>query len=150
MKFVTAASMAILLATPALAQQHAPPSEVLAVHDHVAAVSADRIEADIRTLAEFGTRHTLSETESDTRGIGAARRWIFEEFERISAECGGCLEVMYISDTISGTARIPDPVEVVSVVAIQRGRIDPDRYVRRYRQPCDRPSGWHLRQPRRQ
>ncbi|WP_304069951.1 M28 family metallopeptidase [Maricaulis maris] len=129
MKFVTAASMAILLATPALAQQHAPPSEVLAVHDHVAAVSADRIEADIRTLAEFGTRHTLSETESDTRGIGAARRWIFEEFERISAECGGCLEVMYISDTISGTARIPDPVEVVSVVAIQRGRIDPDRYV---------------------
>ncbi|ABI65938.1 peptidase M28 [Maricaulis maris MCS10] len=129
MKFVTAASMAILLATPALAQQHAPPSEVLAVHDHVAAVSADRIEADIRTLAEFGTRHTLSETESDTRGIGAARRWIFDEFERISAECGGCLEVMYISDTISGTARIPDPVEVVSVVAIQRGRIDPDRYV---------------------
>lgn len=129
MKFVTAASMAILLATPALAQQHAPPSEVLAVHDHVAAVSADRIEADIRTLAEFGTRHTLSETESATRGIGAARRWIFDEFERISAECGGCLEVMYISDTISGTARIPDPVEVVSVVAIQRGRIDPDRYV---------------------
>lgn len=129
MKFVTAASMAILLATPALAQQHAPPSEVLAVHDHVAAVSADRIEADIRTLAEFGTRHTLSETESDTRGIGAARRWIFDEFERISAECGGCLEVMYVSDTISGTTRIPDPVEVVSVVAIQRGRIDPDRYV---------------------
>ncbi|WP_417486077.1 M28 family metallopeptidase [Maricaulis sp.] len=129
MKFVTAASMAILLATPALAQQHAPPSEVLAVHDHVAAVSADRIEADIRTLAGFGTRHTLSETERDSRGIGAARRWIFEEFERISAECGGCLEVMYVSDTISGTARIPDPVEVVSVVAIQRGRIDPDRYV---------------------
>ncbi|WP_323761060.1 M28 family metallopeptidase [Maricaulis sp.] len=129
MKFVTTASMAILLATPALAQQHAPPSEVLAVHDHVAAVSADRIESDIRTLAEFGTRHTLSETESDTRGIGAARRWIFDEFERISAECGGCLEVMYISDTISGETRIPDPVEVVSVIAIQRGRIDPDRYV---------------------
>jgi len=129
MKFVTAASMAILLATPALAQQHAPPSEVLAVHDHVAAVSADRIEADIRTLAEFGTRHTLSETESETRGIGAARRWIFDEFERISAECGGCLEVMYISDTISGERRIPEPTEVVSVIAIQRGRIDPDRYV---------------------
>ncbi|OLF77888.1 peptidase M28 [Maricaulis sp. W15] len=129
MKFVTAASMAILLATPAMAQQHAPPSEVLAVHDHVAAVSADRIEADIRTLAEFGTRHTLSETESDTRGIGAARRWIFDEFERISTDCGGCLEVMYVSDMISGERRIPEPVEVVSVIAIQRGRIDPDRYV---------------------
>jgi hypothetical protein len=89
-------ALAVLAGSSALAQTQAPPSEVLAVHDHVAAVSADRIEADIRTLAGFGTRHTLSETESDTRGIGAARRWIFEEFEQISAACGGCLEVMYV------------------------------------------------------
>lgn len=128
-RFLSIAAVVGSLTAPALAQQHAPPSEVLAVHDYVAAVSADRIESDIRTLADFGTRHTLSETESETRGIGAARRWIFDEFERISADCGGCLEVMYISDTISGETRIPDPVEVVSVIAIQRGRIDPDRYV---------------------
>lgn len=122
-------ALAVLAGSSALAQTQAPPSEVLAVHEHVAAVSADRIEADIRTLAGFGTRHTLSETESDTRGIGAARRWIFEEFERISAECGGCLEVKYVSDTISGQTRIPEPTEVVSVIAIQRGRLDPDRFV---------------------
>ena len=128
-RFLSIAAVVGILTAPALAQQHAPPSEVLAVHDYVAAVSADRIESDIRTLADFGTRHTLSETESETRGIGAARRWIFDEFERISADCGGCLEVMYISDTISGETRIPGPVEVVSVIAIQRGRIDPDRYV---------------------
>jgi peptidase M28-like protein len=128
-RFLSIAAVVGSLSAPALAQQHAPPSEVLAVHDYVAAVSAERIEADIRTLADFGTRHTLSETESETHGIGAARRWIFDEFERISADCGGCLEVMYISDTISGETRIPDPVEVVSVIAIQRGRIDPDRYV---------------------
>ncbi|WP_440959929.1 M20/M25/M40 family metallo-hydrolase [Oceanicaulis sp. LC35] len=109
--------------------QVAPPSEVLDVHDHVAAVSAERIEADITTLVSFGTRHTASETESDTRGIGAARRWIHDEFERISAECGGCLEVMYVSETISGERRIPDPVDVVSVIAIQRGTSDPDRMV---------------------
>ena len=122
-------ALAVLAGSSTLAQTQAPPSEVLAVHDHVAAVSADRIEADIRTLAGFGTRHTLSETESDRRGIGAARRWIFEEFEQISAACGGCLEVMYVSDTISGQARIPEPTEVVSVIAIQRGRLDPDRFV---------------------
>ena len=122
-------ALAVLAGSSALAQTQAPPSEVLAVHDHVAAVSADRIEADIRTLAGFGTRHTLSETESDTRGIGAARRWILEEFEQISAACGGCLEVMYVSDTISGQIRIPEPTEVVSVIAIQRGRLDPDRFV---------------------
>ena len=51
----------------------------------VAAIDPARIEADIRTLAGFETRHTLSETESDTRGIGAARRWLKAEFERISA-----------------------------------------------------------------
>ncbi len=97
-------------------------------HDLVADVSADRIEADIRKLVGFGTRHTLSETGSDTRGIGAARRWIADEYRRISEECGGCLEVLMISDTVTGR-RIPDPVEVVSVVAIQRGTLDPDRMV---------------------
>ncbi len=52
-----------------------------------------RVEADIRTLAGFGTRNTFSDTLSDTRGIGAARRWIKAEFDKISADCGGCLEV---------------------------------------------------------
>lgn len=127
-KSISLLSGLALLASPVSAQ-HAPPSEVLAIHDYVAAVSADRIESDIRTLAEFGTRHTLSETESDTRGIGAARRWIFEEFERISADCGGCLEVIYVSGTTFGQPRIPDPTEIVNVIAIQRGRLDPDRMV---------------------
>lgn len=121
---------AAVLTTSSLAMaQTAPPSEVLAIHDIVADVSAERIGSDIQTLVDFGTRHTLSETESETRGIGAARRWIFAEFERISADCGGCLEVIYVSDTISGETRIPEPTEVVSVLAIQRGTLDPDRYV---------------------
>ncbi|MDH5344647.1 MAG: M28 family metallopeptidase [Gammaproteobacteria bacterium] len=97
-------------------------------HQLAADVSADRIEADIRTLVGFGTRHTLSDTASDTRGIGAARRWIEAEFRRISADCGGCLEVLVIGDTVTGS-RIPEPVEIVSVVAIQRGTLDPDRMV---------------------
>lgn len=99
------------------------------IHDIVADVSADRIESDITTLVNFGTRHTLSETESDTRGIGAARRWIKAEFEKISAECGGCLEVYFQSEEISGEKRIPEVTDVVSVIAIQRGSTDPNRYV---------------------
>lgn len=93
------------------------------------APSADNIEQDIKTLVGFGTRHTLSDTVSDTRGIGAARRWIKREFEKISEECGGCLEVFYVSDVISGERRIPEPVNVVNVVAIQRGTADPNRFV---------------------
>ena len=98
-------------------------------HQLVADVSAERIEADIRKLVGFGTRHTLSDTESDTRGIGAARRWIADEYQRISHECGGCLEVITVSGVVSGENRIPEPTEVVSVVAIQRGTLDPDRMV---------------------
>lgn len=100
-----------------------------ALYDIAENISPQRIENDITTLVNFGTRHTLSETESDTRGIGAARRWIKAEFEKISAECGGCLEVYFQSDTISGEKRIPDPVEVVSVIAVQKGSTDPGRYV---------------------
>jgi len=120
---------AVLTTSSMASAQTAPPSEVLAIHDIVADVSAERIGSDIQTLVDFGTRHTLSETLSETRGIGAARRWIFDEFERISADCGGCLEVIYVSDTISGETRIPEPTDVVSVLAIQRGTLDPDRYV---------------------
>jgi len=98
-------------------------------HELAAAVSAERIHADIEALVGFGTRHTLSETLSDTRGIGAARRWIAEQFQRIADDCGGCIEVVNVSDTVSGEDRIPEPTEVVSVLAIQRGTLDPGRIV---------------------
>lgn len=106
--------------------QSVTPDEL---HKIGAAPSAERIERDIQTLVDFGTRHTLSDTVSSKRGIGAARRWIKAEFERISADCGGCLEVFYVSDVISGQRRIPDPVNIVNVVAIQRGTTDPNRFV---------------------
>ncbi len=98
-------------------------------HILAADVSAERIEKDIRKLVSFGTRHTLSETASDTRGIGAARRWLEQEFKNISRDCGGCLEVFTVSAVISGERRIPEPTEVVNVVAIQRGVLDPNRMV---------------------
>ena len=128
MRLALAAAITAALASPASPAQ-VPPATKPELRDIATAPSAARIEADIRKLVSFGTRHTLSETESDTRGIGAARRWIHAEFERISAACGGCLEVRYSRDTVSGEERIPDPVEVVSVIAIQRGTADPDRYV---------------------
>ena len=125
----TAAMMLMACTAQAQKADYGPPSEVQDIYSIAVEPSAKRIEADIQTLVDFGTRHTLSETESDTRGIGAARRWIFAEFEKISKDCGGCLEVIYVSDTISGERRIPEPTDVVSVLAIQRGSVDPNRYV---------------------
>ncbi len=56
-------------------------------------ISAQKIEASIRKLVSFGTRHTLSDTKSDTHGIGAARRWMQAEFERYAKDSGGRLQV---------------------------------------------------------
>lgn len=101
------------------------------LYEIIEAISPSRIEKDVKTLADFGTRHTLSDTVSNTRGIGAARRWIKAEFDRISADCNNCLEVFYQKDLVrKGTnERIIHDVEVVNVVAIKRGRTQPNRYI---------------------
>ena len=93
------------------------------------AASADRIAADLATLTNFGTRHTLSDTLSATRGIGAARRWVHAELSRISATCGGCIDVEFHSTMVGGTQRIPDSVAVVNVLGFQRGTTDPNRFI---------------------
>ncbi len=97
----------------------------------VDSVDQNRLAADIETLAEFGTRHTLSDTVSNVRGIGAARRWIKAEFEKISAQCGGCLEVFYQKSLVKkGTnGRIFEDVWVVNVVAVQKGTRHPNNYI---------------------
>ena len=94
-------------------------------------VSAERIESDITNLVSFGTRHTLSDTISMTRGIGAARRWIKKEFEKISNECNQCLEVFYEKSYVTSedSERVIFPTWVYNVVAIQRGEKNPNRFI---------------------
>ncbi|KGO07930.1 peptidase M28 [Dokdonia donghaensis DSW-1] len=101
------------------------------IYDIIDAVSEDRLRADVKKLADFGTRHTLSDTVSNTRGIGAARRWIKSEFEKTSQACNNCLDVFYQSDLVKkGTnPRIVKDVVVVNVVAVQRGSKYPNRYI---------------------
>ena len=93
-----------------------------------AAVSPAELNSTIGTLVSFGTRHTLSETSSASRGIGAARRWVQGRFTEMSARCGNCLEVVTPSQTFSGP-RMPQPIEVMDVVAIQRGSSDANRVI---------------------
>ena len=101
------------------------------IYDIVDAISEERLRKDVKTLANFGTRHTLSDTLSETRGIGAARRWIKSRFETISKDCNDCIEVFYQKDLVKkGTnQRIVKDVMVVNVVAIQRGTKYPNRFI---------------------
>lgn len=85
----------------------------------LAEISPKRIEAYVDKLVSFGTRHTMSETESDTRGIGAARRWIKAELERCGA--GTPMQVAFDSHVAPVSTRITRPTEIVNVVATLPG-----------------------------
>ncbi len=134
MRFLPAPSLALvllILSFPKPSAAQAPLSFDLRMYDIASKVSAARIQSDIQTLVDFGTRHTLSDTVSAIRGIGAARRWIKGEFERISDACGSCLEVSYQRTLEPGgeNTRIPRDTWIVNVIAIQRGTRYPDRYI---------------------
>ncbi|MFI2744125.1 M28 family peptidase [Zhouia sp. PK063] len=94
-------------------------------------ISSKHIENSVRKLVSFGTRNTFSDTTSTTRGIGAARRWIKQEFDEISKDCKGCLNVFYQKDLVKPEdgGRIPFETYVVNVVAIQKGTKYPNRYI---------------------
>ena len=103
----------------------APDPELAAVGR---AVDPQDLGATIHTLVGFGTRHTLSDTTSPTRGIGAARRWVGTRFEGFSKACGGCLVIDTPEQTVTGQ-RLPKPALIQDVLAIQKGTGDPDRVV---------------------
>jgi Zn-dependent M28 family amino/carboxypeptidase len=120
--------VAAFAVTPASSAPALPQSDGVCAQAIVAAVDPDALRATIEKLVSFGTRHSMSDTKSDTRGIGAARRWVQARFERISKDCDGCLQVVTPSQSFTG-ARLPTPTEIVDVIAIQRGTSDPDRVV---------------------
>jgi len=78
------------------AQPVSPPPEVNPmVQKMVDAVRADSIRANVETMVGFKTRHAPSDTTSNEEGIGPTRRWLEAKSERISEQCGGCLEVRF-------------------------------------------------------
>src|SRR6266849_2906310 len=85
------------------------------ISEIVAEVSADRIASTVRRLAGFGTRHSLSDTLDEKRGIGAGRRWIKSEFDRIARTSGGRMSVEYQSFSVPASSRIPHPLTLVNV-----------------------------------
>ncbi|EAQ30190.1 leucine aminopeptidase-related protein [Erythrobacter sp. NAP1] len=121
-------AIALVLAAPAVATS-ITADELVEWEDHLAEqVSEDRMRADMDTIVGFGTRHTLSSQTDPERGIGAAVNWALDEFRRISSACNDCLEVMAVSDTVTGD-RIPTPTLVRNAVAIQRGTERPDEVI---------------------
>ncbi|HEX2489029.1 MAG TPA: M28 family metallopeptidase [Blastocatellia bacterium] len=84
-------------------------------------ISVANIEAIMRKLVRFGTRHTLSSQDDPARGIGAAWRWIKEEMDRYSRESGGRLIVTTDEFIQQPTQRVAQATKVVNVVATLPG-----------------------------
>jgi hypothetical protein len=86
-----------------------------------------RIKATVLRLVAFGTRHTLSSQTDPVRGIGAARDWLYAEFQAVAAASGGRMTVERQSFVQPAGPRNPAPVTVTNVVATLRGTVSPDR-----------------------
>ena len=120
-------ALLLALAPLVMAASAAAPEQPI-LRDIAVAPDAAQLQATVQALVGFGTRHTLSDTVSTKRGIGAARRWAQSRFEQIARDCGGCLTIVTPAQTFTGT-RVPKPASIVDVVAIQKGSTDPDRVI---------------------
>ena len=102
----------------------APDAELQAM---LAEVDPVRIKNIVTTLANFGTRHTLSNQTDPVRGIGAARDWIYKEMSSFVNSSNGKLDVQIQSYTQGVAERIYFPVVISNVVARINGSSDPNR-----------------------
>jgi hypothetical protein len=107
---------------------HRPPADIRAM---LREISARNIERTIHKLVSFGTRSTLSSQDHPTRGIGAARDWLFEEFKKAAAPSGGRMTVELQTFIQPVGPRIPVPTPITNVVATLRGS-QPDSAGRTY------------------
>ena len=84
-------------------------------------IDSRNIERTIRKLVSFGTRNTLSEQNDPKRGIGAARDWLFAEFQTVATQSDGRMTVEKQTFEQAKAARIPQPTMLTNIVATLRG-----------------------------
>jgi hypothetical protein len=119
-----AATAAAGVALPGTATAAAPDRDLQRI---LREIDPARIEAIVRELVSFGTRHTLSVQDDPVRGIGAARDWIFAELQRYAAAGGGRMTVEQQSFIQPISPRIPAPTRITNVIATLRGSVTPER-----------------------
>lgn len=136
-QFLAAISVGIVMTSPAFGQDSVRPDADPRISGIVAAVSQTRIQQLVERLAGFGTRHTLSDTTSTERGIGAARQWIHDELTRSSPR----LQVSFDTYHVAQQGRITRDVELRNVVAVLPGRSPRRIYVTAHYDTVSIPGG---------
>ncbi len=99
-----------------------------AIEDIVGSVSAERIAAILERLQSFGTRQVMSDEKDSTHGIGAAERWIAEEFRKYSPRLQVRVETFTLKKG-SGRGAILRDVELANVIAVLPGGASKERQI---------------------
>jgi Peptidase family M28 len=118
----------LLFVLPAAAQTPAVKQDAK-IEQMVDEVSSKNIEAIVRKLVSFKTRHTLSDTTSTTEGIGAARNWIKAEMEQYAKASDGRMHVEFDTFTQPAGGRIDKPTVLKNVLAILKGTDPNDKRI---------------------
>lgn len=119
--------LSTILFVPAFAQKPKKEKPNAEIQKMLKEISAKNIENTIRKLVSFGTRNALSAQNNPTRGIGAAGDWIFAEFQRISSDCGNCLQVEKQTFLQPKANRVPEPTNLTNIIATLKGTQNPER-----------------------
>ena len=93
-------------------------------------ISVDSLAQNLNKLVSFGTRATLSNQSSATKGIGAARAWILSRFNEYAKSSNGRLSAFI--DTITYNAdkrRVNRPIILGNVVATLKGTDPNDKRI---------------------
>ena len=93
-------------------------------------ISVDSLAQNLNKLVAFGTRATLSNQSSSTKGIGAARAWILSRFNEYAKLSNGRLSAFI--DTITYNAdkrRVNRPIILGNVVATLKGTDPNDKRI---------------------
>lgn len=93
-------------------------------------ISVDSLSQNLTKLVSFGTRATLSNQSSNTKGIGAARAWILTRFNEYAKASNGRLTAFIDTTTYNADKRrVNRPIILGNVVATLKGTDPNDKRI---------------------
>ncbi len=96
----------------------------------VKSVSQDSLKNYISKMVAFGTRNTLSDIKSKTKGIGAARNWVVSKFTQFAKQSDGRLTAYLDTTTFKPDGkRVDQPTLLGNAVAVLKGTDANDKRV---------------------
>jgi hypothetical protein len=123
-------ALVYLLVFPLLSKAQVTIQRDPSIERMVRAVSADSLEAYVRTMVGFGTRNTMSVQDHPTRGIGAARTWVLQKFNTYAKQSNGRMTAFIDTVTLAPDGRrIDTPTLLGNVVATLKGTDPNDKRI---------------------